>query len=150
MEALALTVKQQQNIPPMGSERVTVELRTSISLTSRADLEPLLKNATKEVVNALKRDLNEFSDFKLFLPPSSNDKSKCLGNQRSASMFQNPFDIPRSQLIKQIAKMRINLKQQLSLRKTALLPDGLPGSHLKLQQPEDLHNLMISEPNGKL
>ncbi|OZC07979.1 hypothetical protein X798_04975 [Onchocerca flexuosa] len=59
--------------------------------------------------------------------------------------FRNPFEIRRSKLFEQVRKMRINLMQQLNIRQIPVFEGGRPGTSIKLQHAEDLHNLPISQ-----
>ncbi|KAM3727772.1 Integrator complex subunit 6-A [Dirofilaria immitis] len=59
--------------------------------------------------------------------------------------FRNPFEIRRGKLFEQVQKMRINLMQQLSIGQIPVFEGGRPGTSIKLQHAEDLHNLPISQ-----
>ncbi|KAL3990048.1 von Willebrand factor type A domain family protein [Acanthocheilonema viteae] len=59
--------------------------------------------------------------------------------------FRNPFEIRRSRLFEQLQKMRINLLQQLNIGQIPVFEGGRPGTSIKLQHAEDLHNLPISQ-----
>ncbi|KHN74705.1 Integrator complex subunit 6-A [Toxocara canis] len=59
--------------------------------------------------------------------------------------FRNPFEIPRSQLIEQVEKMRVNLALHLRDTNVSALVGGRPGMSIKLQHAEDLHNLPVGE-----
>uniref|UniRef100_A0A915PHN2 Integrator complex subunit 6-like beta-barrel domain-containing protein n=1 Tax=Setaria digitata TaxID=48799 RepID=A0A915PHN2_9BILA len=59
--------------------------------------------------------------------------------------FRNPFEIKRSRLFEQVQKMRINLMQQLTMGQIPVFEGGRPGTSIKLQHAEDLHNLPISQ-----
>ncbi|CAG9530756.1 unnamed protein product [Cercopithifilaria johnstoni] len=59
--------------------------------------------------------------------------------------FRNPFEIRRGRLFEQVQKMRINLMQQLNVGQIPIFEGGRPGTNIKLQHAEDLHNLPIGQ-----
>ncbi|KAK6113199.1 von Willebrand factor type A domain family protein [Brugia pahangi] len=59
--------------------------------------------------------------------------------------FRNPFEIRRGKLFEQVQKMRINLMQQLNVGQIPIFEGGRPGTSIKLQHAEDLHNLPIGQ-----
>ncbi len=131
-EQLCAAVSQPKSAPPPDPAApfaIPLSPRSPVSLASRADLQPLLLNATADTVASLKAELNEFGDFKLLMPSARAGQTPTCGS----SMFRNPFDIPRAKLLQQIAKMRLNFAQQLAQSAVPILEGGLPGTRLKLQ-----------------
>ncbi|VDN58662.1 unnamed protein product [Dracunculus medinensis] len=62
-----------------------------------------------------------------------------------SAQFRNPFEIKRKRLVECLAKMRLNLLQQLASGAIPVFEGGRPGMNLKLQHAEDLHSLPVGQ-----
>jgi hypothetical protein len=103
----------------------------SIPVACRSSLASLLTSKKYgESLQQLKMDFNEFAGFRIHIAANGIQKSI---NGQSRMGFRNPFDIQRDQLLVQIAKMRVNLKQNLCNGSTPHLVGAKPGMKYRLQ-----------------
>lgn len=83
------------------NEGIKVEPRTKTSVLQRKDFNQLLQNFGDNI-QSLKQELTEYNTFTVGIP----DKDI------KPQMYRNPYDIPRSNLLDQIARMRTNYLQK--------------------------------------
>lgn len=101
----------------------------NISVTQLPNFNQILASVTENAVLMPKVDLNEFPNFHVSIG------GEVKGRRR---IFHNPFDIPRSQLLDQIRKMRLNFHR-------SLLSANNQQARVRLfQDKAELHNQPIS------
>ncbi|OQR67548.1 integrator complex subunit 6-A-like [Tropilaelaps mercedesae] len=125
--------------PSAESMRVTPGVqRPSGEVPKLTELKLTYSPALKDRFLSIRSELNDFGGFQIAVQKSTVRKGTPQGD-----MFRNPFDIPRSQLLNQIWRMRANLLHLGTIRlqdDEALhsLPIGQMGNyqeHLKRQTP---------------
>ncbi|XP_022697204.1 integrator complex subunit 6-like isoform X3 [Varroa jacobsoni] len=126
--------------PLAESMRVTPGVqRPSGEVPKLTELKLTYSPALKDRFLSIRSELNDFSGFQIAVQKSSSVRKSAP----QGDMFRNPFDIPRSQLLNQIWRMRANLLHLGTIRlqdDEALhsLPIGQMGNyqeHLKRQTP---------------
>ncbi|XP_013400785.1 integrator complex subunit 6 [Lingula anatina] len=81
-------------------EGIKVQSRSQTSLLERKDLQQLMQHYGGSI-SVLKEQLSEYSGFSLGVPD----------RDIQPQMYRNPFDIPRTDLLDQISRMRANYLQ---------------------------------------
>ncbi|VDK78940.1 unnamed protein product [Litomosoides sigmodontis] len=125
-ESLCNTVAASLQISPPLISLVNVQKRTR------------LRNSRSIKRTTAYNDMDSFHGFQVQV-----DTPKML--IAPSLQFRNPFEIKRGRLFEQVQKMRINLMQQLNIGQIPVFEGGRPGTSIKLQHAEDLHNLPISQ-----
>ncbi|XP_041359584.1 integrator complex subunit 6-like [Gigantopelta aegis] len=96
MDRLIASVGQ---VPP-ATEGIKVDSRTTTSFVERKDFNQLMKNMGSNM-SGLKQELQEYSSFTIAVA----DK------EIKPQYYRNPYDIPRTSLLDQITRMRMNFLQ---------------------------------------
>lgn len=121
--------------PLSTSDRIEIVPRNPISLSA------ILRSAENSTLESLRKELNEFAGVTLHAEMTRRNPS-IPGSQTAT--YRNPFEIHRRDLLQQICKMRANFMQNLR-DALPVLEGGLPGTKLKLQNAEELHNLPVGQ-----
>ncbi|XP_052801823.1 integrator complex subunit 6-like [Mya arenaria] len=120
MEMDRLVASVGSKAPP--HEGIKVCSRTKTSVLQRKDFSQLLKNVGGNL-SSLKQELTDYNTFTIAVP------DKDIKPQQ----FRNPYDIPRQNLLDQIARMRTNFLQTAYSSKT------------KLSDTDELHSVPIGQ-----
>lgn len=103
------------------NEGIKVAPRSQISILQRKDFHQLMHIFGSDI-STLKEQLNEYNGFTLAVP----DKDV------TPQTYRNPYDIPRKQLLDQLAKMRANFLQPH--------PEGL-----RMKDSDQIHSIPVQE-----
>lgn len=114
--------------PPYLNKGVKISGRyNTISVTQLPNFDQILASVTENATLMPKVEMNEFPNFHI---------GCTLGDAvRGRRMYHNPFDIPRSQLLSQIRKMKINFRRAISSSQL---------TRIRLQDKAELHNQPVS------
>ncbi|XP_063426619.1 integrator complex subunit 6-like [Mytilus trossulus] len=115
------------------NEGIKVEPRTKTSVLQRKDFNQLLQNFGDNM-QCLKQELTEYNTFTIGIP----DKDI------KPQMYRNPYDIPRSTLLDQIARMRTNYLQKSS--STTKLVDEDQAHSIPVQQMGNYQDYLKKQP----
>lgn len=115
------------------NEGIKVEPRTKTSVLQRKDFNQLLQNFGDNM-QSLKQELTEYNTFTVGIP----DKDI------KPQMYKNPYDIPRSSLLDQIARMRTNYLQK-SYGTTKLIDEDQTHS-IPVQQMGNYQDYLKKQP----
>lgn len=113
------------------NEGIKVEPRTKTSVLQRKDFNQLLQNFGDNM-QSLKQELTEYNTFTIGV----SDKDI------KPQMFRNPFDIPRNNLLDQIARMRTNYLQKSSTK----LVDEDEAHSIPVQQMGNYQDYLKKQP----
>lgn len=129
MDRLIASVGQKVTL----HEGIKVDSRTKTSILQRRDFNQLLQNAGGNL-QSLKQELTDFNTFTVAIA----DKDI------KPQYYRNPYDIPRKNLIDQIARMRSNFLQK-SFHRTKLVDDDQVHS-VPVQQMGNYQDYLKKQP----
>ncbi|XP_039250489.2 integrator complex subunit 6-B-like isoform X1 [Styela clava] len=116
------------HIPPYVNKGISISGRyNTLSVTQLPNFNQILASVTENASLMPKVDLNEFPNFHIGVNSGDGMKGR--------RMYHNAFDVPRSQLLNQVRKMKVNFHRVLSSNQL---------TRIRLQDKAELHNQPIS------
>lgn len=122
------TMNSVGHTPPYVNKGISISGRyNTLSVTQLPNFNQILASVTENASLMPKVDLNEFPNFHIGVGSGEDVKGR--------RMYHNAFDVPRSQLLNQIRKMRVNFQRVLSSNQL---------TRIRLQDKAELHNQPMS------